>query len=97
VTIYGISIKPRKISTANSASAASGGSYTPPNDGNPDNPGNLPPVGQNPLEPDIISGIRNVQTTVITDGKWYNLNGQQIDEPKQKGLYNHNGKKILIK
>ena len=97
VTIYGISIKPRKISTANSASAASGGSYTPPNDGNPDNPGNLPPVGQNPLEPDIISGIRNVQTTVITDGKWYNLNGQQIDEPKQKGLYIHNGKKILIK
>ena len=31
------------------------------------------------------------------NNKWYNLNGQQIEEPTKPGLYIHNRKKIIIK
>ena len=31
------------------------------------------------------------------NNKWYNLNGQQIEEPTKPGLYFHNRKKIIIK
>ena len=28
---------------------------------------------------------------------WYNLNGQRIAQPTKKGLYIHNGKKVIFK
>ncbi|MCR5643977.1 MAG: hypothetical protein K6G32_11680, partial [Prevotella sp.] len=30
-------------------------------------------------------------------GSWYNLNGQQIDRPKQRGIYIFNGRKFIMK
>ena len=31
------------------------------------------------------------------DGAWYNMQGVRIDQPTAKGLYIHNGKKIVVK
>ena len=98
VTIHGISVKPRQLSAANCAKQASNGSYAPPTGGDTSEAsGQLPPYGQDPDHPDIVSGITNVETNVTANGKWYNLNGQQIDKPTQKGLYIYNGKKIFVK
>ena len=98
VTIHGISVKPRQVSPANCAKQASNGSYTPPTGGDTSEAsGQLPPYGQDPDHPDIVSGITNVETNVTANGKWYNLNGQQIDKPTQKGLYIYKGKKIFVK
>ena len=98
VTIHGISVKPRQVSAANCAKQASNGSYAPPTGGDTSEAsGQLPPYGQDPDHPDIVSGITNVETNVTANGKWYNLNGQQIDKPTQKGLYIYNGKKIFVK
>ena len=41
------------------------------------------------------TGINNVQQTV-GDNKYYNLSGQQVENPG-KGLYIQNGKKVIIK
>ena len=43
-----------------------------------------------------INTIDNGQSTV--DGNvWYNVNGQRVAQPTQKGLYIHNGKKVIVK
>lgn len=98
VTIHGISVKPRQLSAANCAKQASNGSYAPPTGGDTSEAsGQLPPYGQDPDHPDIVSGITNVETNVTANDKWYNLNGQQIDKPTQKGLYIYKGKKIFVK
>lgn len=31
------------------------------------------------------------------EGEWYTINGVRVDQPTKKGLYIHNGKKIVIK
>ena len=31
------------------------------------------------------------------EGAWYTINGQRIDQPTTKGLYIHNGRKVVIK
>ena len=41
-----------------------------------------------------IKGITNVEKP--TDDKWYTLNGQRIERPTQRGIYIHNGKKLII-
>ena len=43
-----------------------------------------------------ITTIDNGQTT-IDNGAWYNVNGQRVAQPTQKGLYIHNGKKVIVK
>ena len=89
VKVFNVTISPQTVKAANPVGNVSGGEYK----------GEIPPVGQNMTEPDIIeSGIATVRADIDTrNGKWYNLNGQQIDEPKQKGLYIHNGQKVYIK
>ncbi len=44
-----------------------------------------------------ITGITTLGTAVLDDGAWYNLNGVRIEQPIQKGIYIHNGKKIVLK
>lgn len=34
---------------------------------------------------------------VIDDGQYYNLKGQKVDNPTQKGVYIQNGKKVVVK
>ena len=41
-------------------------------------------------------GIISIYNSDDVDGDWYNLNGQRIGTPS-KGLYIHNGKKVVIK
>ena len=97
VIIIGVSVKPKQISASNVAKAASGGSYTPPAGDDPNAQGQLPPLGQDPDNPSIVSGIEDISIPVTANDKWYNLNGQQIDKPTQKGLYIYKGKKIFVK
>ena len=44
-------------------------------------------------------GVKEINTNVgkFNDGKIYNLNGVQVDNPTKKGIYIVNGKKVLIK
>lgn len=42
------------------------------------------------------TGIRSIDELRSAD-VWYNLSGQRIDTPSKKGLYIHNGKKVVVK
>ena len=49
--------------------------------------GNAPAAG--------INSIKSVKAA--GDGAWYTIGGQRVAQPTQKGLYIHNGKKVVIK
>ena len=50
------------------------------------------------FEDEDATGIAEVKTVETTDNAWYTLNGVKLaGEPTEKGLYIHNGKKIVIK
>ena len=34
---------------------------------------------------------------IFDDGQYYNLKGQKVDNPTEKGVYIKNGKKVVIK
>jgi hypothetical protein len=41
--------------------------------------------------------IRNIENAVdFSDGDWYNLQGVKVTNP-QRGIYIHNGKKVVVK
>ena len=43
------------------------------------------------------TGIRDIENAVdFSDGDWYNLQGVKVTSP-QRGIYIHNGKKVIIK
>ena len=42
------------------------------------------------------SGIKTIKNEVAGDGAYYNLQGQRVDNPT-KGLFIHNGKKVILK
>lgn len=44
---------------------------------------------------DTGSAVKGVE--VAEDNVWYNLQGVKIAEPTQKGLFIHNGKKVIVK
>lgn len=49
-------------------------------------------------DPEVETGITNVRYEQAVGGdRWYNLKGQQIERPTQKGIYIQNRKKIIIK
>ena len=48
------------------------------------------------LEGDFYVDMVTYEQAVGSD-KWYNLKGQQIETPTQKGIYIQNRKKIIIK
>ena len=45
------------------------------------------------------TGISSLTNDEPQNGKdiWFNMNGQRIAKPTQKGLYIHNGKKVIVK
>ena len=49
--------------------------------------------------PIYTSGINSITADKLqkSEGAWYSVNGQRIAKPTQKGLYIHNGKKVVIK
>ena len=46
-----------------------------------------------------ITGISNIQAEKgkTNDNNWYTVGGTRITQPTQKGIYIHNGKKIVVK
>ena len=45
---------------------------------------------------DNVSGIAEVMDSTRHDGKYYDLQGREVSQP-QRGLYIHNGKKIVVR
>ena len=43
------------------------------------------------------TGIQNVKAANRNDGRYYTLDGRPVEQPTKKGLYIHNGKKVVIK
>lgn len=43
------------------------------------------------------TGIKSLGTAVLNDGQWFNLQGVQVAQPTEKGIYIHNGKKVVVK
>ena len=49
---------------------------------------------------DETTGIKDNNRETITnnrDGQWYTISGQRIDKPTKKGLYIHDGRKVVVK
>ena len=44
----------------------------------------------------VVDGINNIRTADVENGKWYNLQGVEVQNPV-KGIYIHNGKKVIVK
>ncbi len=44
----------------------------------------------------VVDGINNISTADVENGKWYNLQGVEVKKPV-KGIYIHNGKKVIVK
>ena len=92
IKVFNVNVSPKKVQAANPAGAASGGDYT----------GVVPTIGQDENNPtEIESGIKDIERSTLnvqhSADKWYNMNGQQIDEPTKAGIYIHNGKKVFVK
>ena len=49
--------------------------------------------------PVYTTGISSIAADKMqkSEGAWYTINGQRVAQPTQKGLYIHNGKKVVIK
>lgn len=43
------------------------------------------------------TGIEHINTTKDNKDTWYNLNGVRIAQPTEKGLYIHNGRKVMLR
>ncbi len=43
------------------------------------------------------TGIEHINTTKDNKDTWYNLNGVCIAQPTEKGLYIHNGRKVMLR
>ena len=43
------------------------------------------------------TAIESVNAAKTDNAAWYTINGQRVDRPTQKGLYIHNGRKVVIK
>lgn len=43
------------------------------------------------------TGISDITTGAADNGAWYNMQGVKVEKPTQKGVYIHNGKKIVVR
>ena len=52
-----------------------------------------------PLDPEGRLLPEGTQEWIMDNSsdQWYTMSGQRIDKPTKKGLYIHNGKKVIIK
>ena len=48
------------------------------------------------IEGNETTGIKELETEVLNDNKYYNLQGIEVAYPV-KGIYIHNGKKVIVK
>ena len=82
--VVSIGVKVVKSAGSNPPSEASGG---------------VLPESEDPqLNIEAVTGIKAfIHDENVGNDKWYNLNGQQINEPTKQGLYIHNRKKVYVK
>ena len=82
--VVSIGVKVVKSAGSNPPSEASGG---------------VLPESEDPqLNIEEVTGIKAfIHDENVGNDKWYNLNGQQINEPTKQGLYIHNRKKVYVK
>jgi Leucine-rich repeat (LRR) protein len=46
----------------------------------------------------VVTAIRSIEVSAEENGLWYTLDGKRLSgKPTQKGIYIHNGKKVVIK
>ena len=51
-----------------------------------------------PETPSVTTGCSSVDATVNEDAGWYTLSGVQLrNEPAERGIYIHNGQKVVVK
>ena len=43
------------------------------------------------------TGIDNVNISGLEDGAWYTISGMRVNRPAAKGVYIHNGRKVIVK
>ena len=43
------------------------------------------------------TGIDNVNISGLEDGAWYTISGIRVNRPAAKGVYIHNGRKVIVK
>ncbi|MBO5157726.1 MAG: DUF5123 domain-containing protein [Prevotella sp.] len=43
------------------------------------------------------TGINDITTGAADNGAWYNMQGVKVEKPTQRGVYIHNGKKIVVR
>jgi hypothetical protein len=46
---------------------------------------------------DVPDAVEGVKAEVAGDNSWFNIGGQRVAQPTKKGLYIHNGKKVVVK
>ena len=80
-TIYTDKVSPSKLASNNSAAMASGGII----------PSNAVSSEDDPTE------ILGVKEFIVSDNRWFTIDGRQIDKPTQKGLFIHTRKKVVVK
>ena len=49
------------------------------------------------MNPVIDTGISEISLNHQDVDIWYNLNGQQMDRPRQRGIYLFNGRKVIVR
>ena len=49
------------------------------------------------FDPSAINKVSVTHKVTYADGKWFTIDGRQIDKPSQKGVYIHNGEKIVVR
>ena len=86
--VYSVGVSVTKAKSVNPPSEASGGTLPASED---------PNVNETttPTPPTGITTVNSEQQTVKSG--WYTLDGQKIAEPKQRGLYIKDGRKVVIK
>ena len=43
------------------------------------------------------TAIDNVTISGMEDGTWYTISGLRVNRPAAKGVYIHNGRKVIVK
>ena len=86
-SIYSVQVTPKKSSSSNPLSEI---------DNFPES--DIPEIIFSDETPETPTGIAKPAGNMPTNNdKWYNLDGQQINQPSKKGLYIKNGRKIVIR
>jgi hypothetical protein len=49
------------------------------------------------MNPVIDTGITEISFNPKDVDGWYNLNGQQMDRPRRRGIYIFNGRKVIMR